>query len=323
MSFAGYLDAATQGAIDAAITANGNLAALHAALASLAAASQAALGPFFVAYPELLPLYQTYVASSDPPQTRRTAMLASVLPTLKQKRKQEQALAEAAAAAGSDGSFAQALLQDPTVLHAAGDAAAPAVSDFAAVETQGLTAAFYLSNNPAAAADQIVDAAANLAYAPTANPLPPRPGGGPIAVQWSGYLDAPQSGFYNIAVAADAGAQVSLAVGGAVVTMGASGTVWRNASAIALTAGTLTPVLITVTSVTSAVTVELAEPGDRLAGDSQPISLRRHSGGPAAHLLHPVLQGGDTGLGAFPHRRRDRLARRGCRPERQHHRRDR
>ena len=83
------LDPATETAIDAAATDP----ALVAAIASLAAASQQAVGPFFAAYPELAPLYAAYVASTDPVQAKRTALLDSFLPILKAKRKQEQALA--------------------------------------------------------------------------------------------------------------------------------------------------------------------------------------------------------------------------------------
>ena len=139
-----------------------------AALASLEAASQQATAPFFATYPELLPLYAAYAASTAPLQTRRTNLLASFLPTLKRIRKEEQALASITAAVGSDPSFASALLQDPTILHADIDPTAPAVSDLTAIETSGLTAQFYRSNNPAAAPDQTVDAVAPVWYVQTA-----------------------------------------------------------------------------------------------------------------------------------------------------------
>ena len=119
------LDQGTQTAIDAAAAASApDVTALTAAVASLAAASQQATGPFFATYPELLPLYAAYVASSDPVQDKRTALLASFLPILKMKRKQEQALAAITSAAGTDPGFATALLQDPTILHADADVTA-------------------------------------------------------------------------------------------------------------------------------------------------------------------------------------------------------
>ena len=165
LSFAGVLDAAAQAAIDAAITSD---PALAAAVASLAAANQQAVGPFFTAYPELRPLYAAYVASTDPVQAKRTALLDNFLPVLKAKRKQEQALASITAAAGTDPSFAGALLQDPTILHADTDVTAAAITDLTAIEDQGLSAQFFLGNDPAGPADQAVDSVPLLSYAQTA-----------------------------------------------------------------------------------------------------------------------------------------------------------
>ncbi len=166
LSFGGVLDAATQTAIDTAIPAG--WPTLAPAIASLAAASQQAVAPFFTSYPELVPLYTAYVASGDAVQDKRNTLLASFLPILKDKRKQEQAQAAITSAAGTDPSFAAALLTAPAVLSADGDPGQPAITDLTAVESQGLSAAFFLGNDPAAAPDQQVDAVPQLSYAPTA-----------------------------------------------------------------------------------------------------------------------------------------------------------
>lgn len=249
ITYGGVLDTSTQSAIDAAITANLNDPNLHVALVSLAAANHQAVDPFFATYPELLPLYMAYAASSDPPQTKRTTLLANFLPGLKRKRKQEQALAAITAAAGGDPSFSGAILQNASVLHAAADASDAAIGDLTAIEAPGLSANFYLTNNPALAPDLSVDAVATPNYyAPGPNPLPAGTGGSPIAGVWSGYLAAPQDGFYNIAIAADAGATVALQIGGAPVVLAAAGNVWKNQSSIALTAGALMPLTLTVSN---------------------------------------------------------------------------
>ena len=168
LTFAGLLDSGTQIAIDAAVTASApDVAALTTAVANLATASQQAVGPFFTTYPELLPLYTAYVASADPVQDKRNALLASFLPILQQKRKQEQALAAISSAAGTDPSFASALLQDPTILHADADATQAAVTDLVAIENQGLSAQFFLSNNPASPPDQAFDSVPVLSYIQT------------------------------------------------------------------------------------------------------------------------------------------------------------
>ena len=122
---------------------NANYVPLRAAVAALATANQQAVDPFFSTYPELQPVYDAYVASSDPPAAKRTTLLANFLPSLKHKRKQEEALASVTAAAGTDQSFANALLQDATILHAAADPTLAAIVDLTAIEfARALDAAF-------------------------------------------------------------------------------------------------------------------------------------------------------------------------------------
>jgi hypothetical protein len=260
LSFAGVLDSTTQ--IDQAITANGNDPALHAALSNLATASQKAVAPFFTEYPELHPLYTAYVAGTGTVQVRNTTLLAAFLPALKDKRKEEQALASVTAAAGTDPSFATALLRDATLLHAAAAPGATASADLTRIDAQGLAAAFFFGNNPGNPPDQTIDAASSLRYAPaTANTLPPGPGGGPIAGLWTGYLDVPQDGFYNIAVTADAGATVTLEIGGVAVPMAVAGATWSNQAAIALTAGVPAVIRLLATSLKTIFEVEWQSQG--------------------------------------------------------------
>lgn len=259
LTFSGVLDSATLAALSTAIGAN---AALQAAVTALASANHKAVDPFFAAYPELLPLYSAYAASSDPAPTKRTTLLANFLPDLKQRRKREQALSSLTAAAGADSSFATALLQDTTVMHAAADVTLDGSHDLTAVETPGLSAAFFLTNNPAAPPDLTVDAVPALSYAAGgANTLPTGQGGSAIAGIWRGYLDAPQDGYYNIAVTADAGAGVALTINGAAVAMAAAGDVWSNQSPISLSAGTLAPITLTATGLKSTLSVRWQSKG--------------------------------------------------------------
>ncbi len=335
--------------------------ALPAALAALAAASQQAAAPFFATYPELQPLYAAYAASTDPVQARRTALLENFLPILKRKRKAEQALATVTAAAGSDPSYASALLQDPAVLQADADATAAAITDLTALETPGLAASFFLSNDPGSAPDQVLDAVPALSYAQTATiagtlapgdvltttingaaipylvsaadtsleqlagnvaaavnasatadpatslpinqvvsatasgsvvtiagldpsgahsyftlaastsagalsyvagtQLPSNPGGGLIAGTWSGYLTVPQDGFYDVAVAADPGAGITVLIGTETVTPVPGGGLWQNQSPISLVAGQLTPITLTATSLKTTLSVSWQSAG--------------------------------------------------------------
>jgi hypothetical protein len=336
--------------------------ALPAALASLAAASQQAVTPFFATYPELQSLYSAYVASAAPIPDKRTTLLASILPVLQKKRKAEQALAAVTATAGSDPSFAGVLLQDPTILHADTDATASAVADLTAVESQGLSAEFFLINTPTGVPDQAVDAVAMLSYAQTAtvggvvrandvltttingvaipyqvgsgdttpellagsvavaingasaidpvttlpinqvlsaaasgsvitisgidpsgahsfftlgctvsagatetytagSQLPQGPGGGPIAGVWSGYVTVPQDGLYDISVATDPGAQVSIQIAGATVSGQEVGGLWQSQSPVALVAGTLAPITLTAASIKTTLSVSWQSAG--------------------------------------------------------------
>ena len=220
------------------------------ALASLEAASQQAVAPFFASYPELAPLYAAYVASTDPVAVKRQTLLGSFLPILTAKRQQEQALAAVTSAAGTDPGLAAALLQDPAIMHADADATQPAVSDLTAIQAQGLTAQFYLGNDLAAAPDQVVDAVAVLSYPQAGgNQLPPGSGGGPIAGIWTGYLTAAQDGGYNFRVTADPGAAVTLEIAGAPVTLQQAGGLWQNQSPVVLVAGALVSFTLTATSV--------------------------------------------------------------------------
>ena len=83
--------------------------------------NQKIVDPFFARYPELQPFYDTYVASNDPAEKKRSALLANFLPTLKRRRKRQQALQAISAAAKTDVAFAGAILDSVAVLHAAAD----------------------------------------------------------------------------------------------------------------------------------------------------------------------------------------------------------
>jgi Neuraminidase-like domain/Salmonella virulence plasmid 28.1kDa A protein len=321
------------------------------ALTALAAASAQAVAPFLDAHPDLNTLFKAYIASTDPVAVKRAALLSALLQTLKQTRKEQQALGAITGAVNLDASFGQPLLGTATAIHAAADATLAAVSDLTALESGGLTARFFFTNDPTAAPDQVKDSGQTLAYSQTAtvgaaitagdvlttringvaiaytvvsadtslallaghiaaalnsatspdpgstlpinqlivassegavisirpraatgangavaleclpalgatetyvagSELPTARGGALIAGSWSGYINVPQSGFYDFAVAADAGAAVVLLINGAPVTLAAgTGGVLFNQSPVQLAAGSLVPVTLTVRSI--------------------------------------------------------------------------
>jgi hypothetical protein len=101
-----------------------------------------------------------------------------------------------------------------------------------------------------------VSAGATEVYS-AAGELPARPAATPMAGIWSGYLNAPQDGFYNIEVETDPGAKVALTIDGdsVALTPSPNGTVWNNQGPIELTAGQLTSVNLTITSLQSTLTL--------------------------------------------------------------------
>ncbi len=139
---------------------------LPAAISALALANQQAVVPFFAQYPELQAIYASFASSSLALPDRYTALLAQFLPILIAARKQEQALSDVSQAIGQDTSFATALLQDPRILASGSNKAGPALDDFTAIQTGGLTAAFYLDGKlVGGAAPQIVDVAGPVQFA--------------------------------------------------------------------------------------------------------------------------------------------------------------
>ena len=254
LSYAGVLITATRDALKAVA---GVTAQFQAAVDSLYAENQKVIGPFFTRYPELLPLYNAYVASSDPAEKKRSDLLANFLPELKRRRKHQQALQAISAAAKADVLLASALLDDALVLCAAGDNTRPALDDLTALEKSGLSAQFFFRDTATGAVDHTSDAEANLAYAATgSNKLPANPvPASAISGIWSGYLEAPENGFYNLRIAADAGATVTLTLGESSVALAQNGNVWSNNAPIELRAGTLYAISFKIEKVKDTLTI--------------------------------------------------------------------
>jgi Neuraminidase-like domain/Salmonella virulence plasmid 28.1kDa A protein len=256
LSHAGLMSAAQRDALKAVA---GVPAPFQAAVDSLFARGQDISGSFFLRFPELKPLYDTYVASTDTLDNKRAVLLASFSPALARLRKRQQALQRLATAASVDLSLAQTILDPgsaPFALHAAGDATRSGLDDVIAIETPGLAAQFFFRDTATGTVDKLVAAAPNLDYAANSNPLPANPApGAAISGIWSGRLEAPESGFFNIAVDADPGATVSLNLGGQAQPLIQSGTVWRNNNPLQFVAGVLYDVKLTVAKTVNTVRV--------------------------------------------------------------------
>lgn len=222
------------------------------AVDDLYAENKRVVGPFFDRYPELLPLYNAYVASADPVEKKRPTLLAGFLPDLKRRRKRQQALQSVSTAVEADLELAGALLENAATLHAAGDAARPVLDDLTVLEQPGLVAQFFDSDTVTGALGPSRIAEANLEYSNAgANPLPPNAAnpGASISGIWSGYIEAPENGYYNIRIETDATATVALTLDGTTVALAQNGSTWNNEVPIELRAGTLYAVALTVEDV--------------------------------------------------------------------------
>ena len=167
------------------------------------------------------------------------------------------------AAAKADLGFASAVLDDAAVLHAAANNTRPALDDLMAMETAGLSAQFFFRDTATGDVDRTSDAEANLAYSATgtnklpANPVP----GGAISGIWSGYIEAPENGFFNLRIEADAGATVTLTLDGRTADLAQNGTVWSNTAPIELRAGTLYAITLKVEKVKDTLSVRWESAG--------------------------------------------------------------
>ena len=190
-------------------------------------------------------------------QNVKGAVLGALQPELGRRRKRQQALQRLSAVATTDLAFAQTIL-DPTVpsgspypLHAVGHDDQPVLNDVLALEMPGLSVQFFANDTATGVLIPSAPIAANLDYAPPVagigNTLPANPTpGAAISGIWSGRLEIPEAGFYNIAVEADAGANVALSVGGQPRPLAQNGNIWRNADPLELKAGALYEIAFTV-----------------------------------------------------------------------------
>lgn len=260
LSYAGTLDATRREAIKTA--SGGGAAAFKAAMDALFTENDKIVKPFFERYPELRAVHDTYVASADPLEKKRSAVLAQIMPDLIQRRKRQQALQFVATASDATLDFVTSLLEKTSygiALHAAADVNRPAAEDIVALEGSGLSVTFFANNVASGTVIPAAAVASNLDYspAPSTNRLPANPSpGDAISAIWRGYVEAPASGFFNLLVDTDAGAAVALRLDGEPVALTQAGTVWESAQALELRAGSLYEISLTVEQVRNVVRVQ-------------------------------------------------------------------
>jgi hypothetical protein len=261
LSHQGLLSTATR---DALIAVPGVQQAFKDAVGALCDASSDALASFFSRHPELKPLYDAYVASAQPPAQRRTALLAAFQPELSRRRKSEQALDRLSGASGLGLVGMTALVAPdaaaPLPLHAAGQAGRPVLDDVLALGTPGLAAQFFFRDTATGAVDQSITAVPTIDYS-AANPLPANPvAGAAISGIWTGSVEIPDAGYYNLVVSTDATAQVTLSFDGVAQPLTRNGTIWRNSNPLQMAAGRLVDIVLKVERVVTSLSLSWETP---------------------------------------------------------------
>lgn len=207
---------------------------------------------------------QLFTLGEEADRKRHTTLLTVFRPELSRRRKRQQALQRLSAAANLDQASTVALMDPPAAplpLHAAGQNQQPVLDDVIALETQGLAVQFFFRDTATGAVGQTILAAPNLDYSDGSNPLPRNPTPGAlISGIWSGQVETPEAGFYNIVIEADAGAAVSLKIDGQDCPLTQIANVYRNTNPLELTGGTLYEFVLQVEKVRNSLKVKWETP---------------------------------------------------------------
>lgn len=137
------------------------------------------------------------------------------------------------------------------------------IDDLTGIAEPGLAVRYFWRNTATGTADTTGDAVPVVDFSATGSRRLPANGttaGDPISLVLSGYLDAPESDLYRIAIQTDAGATVTLSIGGQSVALDQNANEWTNADPISLTGGELTRIDLTVANVRSNLALRWSTP---------------------------------------------------------------
>jgi hypothetical protein len=265
LSYSGVLKLAVRDAIK--LAAGVAAATFNGAVDTLYSQSQSSVGPFFARYAELQAPFDAFTSDTTHSiSEKRATLLASILPDLTQRKKRQQAVQSVSAAANVDLALPQAVLDPPTSplpLHAAGHNDRPALDDLMGLGVPGLSVQFYASDTASGTKIAFPTVASTVDYRPlvagVGNPLPANPTlGAAISGVWSGQVEAPDNGFFNLYLLTDAGAKVSFTLDGVSVILTQNGSLWTNSDPIQFRAGSLHAIVLTVEKVRDVVSLQWA-----------------------------------------------------------------
>jgi len=248
LSFTGVMTQTEKDALDAAPSATADF---RTAVQALFEDAQETFTVFFSRYPGLKQLYENFVDSAAPIEDRISALLADFLPDLRARLKQQQVRQTVSAQVNADLALVTSLLETLSLLHAAGAVDRPAIDDFLALQTQGLSGEIFFADDVAGVPDQSDILTPTVDYREGGASLPANPAGGAATISgvWSCFLEAPDNGNYNFYVNADDGAEIDLSLDDEPVTLILNEGVWRNQEPIELRAGRLYALQLTAKKV--------------------------------------------------------------------------
>ncbi|MFD7916848.1 neuraminidase-like domain-containing protein [Streptomyces sp. NPDC059752] len=260
LSFAGVLPTAPQPRLQDAPNTSTDF---KTAVARLDEEVQKKTGTFFARYPELLELYSDSANGPVGPDAKRQVILDAFLPQLVHQRKRQQAFATLSSVLRVDPALAETITADAAVLHAEGDTTRPALDDLTAIEAQGLSAQLFWGATIVGTPHPEPTPPPTVDYGPQApaTPLPTGPtAGAPISGVWSGFLEAHETEDFTFAVDTDA-KSVTLTLDGTPIDLNRDRTRWHTPEPIALTAGRLSALKLTVEKVTKRLTLRWQSTG--------------------------------------------------------------
>ena len=228
----------TEGERDALEGVSGVGDAFKNAVQALYDAGQERLRNFFDHYPELEEPYLNFVSGGEHAEKPFSNLLVKILPDVLGKLKRQYLCQTLSAEVGADLSLVTLLLEDAGVLHAVDPLEEPAIADFLALETPGLSAEIFFGDSLGDMPDHS-EIASRIDYGPSTTSLPSDPAhpDAGISGRWRGFLEVPESGFYNFHVVADSDAEIRLKLDGEEITLTSRNGVWRNGEPIELQAG--------------------------------------------------------------------------------------
>ena len=206
--------------------------------------------------------HDDFQASAAPVEQRRRALLAALIKVVKPLQRRQALLKVAAQALGASEGWIADVLTDASAFCASRDATSEALADFLALGDSGVKADYFFGNVVGAVPDATDAQAGSIDYGvglPRSLPANGNQLGQPIACRWTGYLEVPEAGHFNLSIETDGALLPSLGVDGSPIAlqqMAGGRPVWRTQAPLNLPPKKLVAFELSVKGVSSHVTLK-------------------------------------------------------------------